>query len=223
MRATPRLIALSGALALGSTALVAMNTTASASGSRTAEAPAVARAAAGSDAAKIANAMSAAPRALARKAAVMDYPSSPDGELVLLRKGTNGWTCLPDDRNTPGNDPICFDEHTAGWVQAWLSHRTPKLSAPGIAYMLRGASDASNTDPYAVKPATGNDWMTSGPHVMFFPNKTIAKGSYTTDPHNGGPWVMWAGTPYAHFMVPTTSGRHGGQHMAMGGSGGAGG
>jgi len=21
----------------------------------------------------------------------------------------------------------------------------------------------------------------------------------------GGPWVMWKGTPYAHIMVPTTS------------------
>jgi hypothetical protein len=24
-----------------------------------------------------------------------------------------------------------------------------------------------------------------------------------TDPHNGGPWVMWKGTKYAHIMVPT--------------------
>lgn len=24
-----------------------------------------------------------------------------------------------------------------------------------------------------------------------------------TDPNNGGPWVMWKGTKYAHIMVPT--------------------
>ena len=23
-----------------------------------------------------------------------------------------------------------------------------------------------------------------------------------TDPNNGGPWVMWKGTKYAHIMVP---------------------
>lgn len=23
-----------------------------------------------------------------------------------------------------------------------------------------------------------------------------------TDPHSGGAWVMWKGTPYAHIMVP---------------------
>ena len=26
--------------------------------------------------------------------------------------------------------------------------------------------------------------------------------SLPTDPHNGGPWVMWKGTKYAHIMVP---------------------
>lgn len=24
-----------------------------------------------------------------------------------------------------------------------------------------------------------------------------------TDPENGGPWVMWKDTPYAHIMIPT--------------------
>jgi hypothetical protein len=24
-----------------------------------------------------------------------------------------------------------------------------------------------------------------------------------TDPQNGGPWVMWKGTKYAHIMMPT--------------------
>jgi hypothetical protein len=26
-----------------------------------------------------------------------------------------------------------------------------------------------------------------------------------TDPKNGGPWVMWKGTPYAHVMIPAVS------------------
>jgi hypothetical protein len=26
-----------------------------------------------------------------------------------------------------------------------------------------------------------------------------------TDSKNGGPWVMWAGTPYAHLMIPIDS------------------
>jgi hypothetical protein len=27
----------------------------------------------------------------------------------------------------------------------------------------------------------------------------------STDPQNGGPYVMYAGTPYAHIMAPVTS------------------
>jgi hypothetical protein len=30
-------------------------------------------------------------------------------------------------------------------------------------------------------------------------------GSTSTDPSNGGPYVMYAGTPYAHIMAPTTN------------------
>jgi hypothetical protein len=26
----------------------------------------------------------------------------------------------------------------------------------------------------------------------------------TDDPSQGGPWVMWRDTPYAHIMVPVT-------------------
>jgi hypothetical protein len=28
-----------------------------------------------------------------------------------------------------------------------------------------------------------------------------------TDPANGGPYVMYAGTPYAHVMAPMNAGR----------------
>jgi hypothetical protein len=28
---------------------------------------------------------------------------------------------------------------------------------------------------------------------------------FPTDPNNGGPYVMWKGTPYAHLMVPIGS------------------
>ena len=29
----------------------------------------------------------------------------------------------------------------------------------------------------------------------------------STDPRSGGPWVMWADTPYAHVMVPMPENR----------------
>jgi hypothetical protein len=35
----------------------------------------------------------------------------------------------------------------------------------------------------------------------------------STDPHNGGPYVMYKGTPYAHIMAPITAPMMGAQSM----------
>ncbi len=151
---------------------------------------------------KIRNAMSAAPRSIAKDAAVLDYPAKEGGEMSVLRKGTNEWTCLPDDPSTPANDPMCLDKNAMAWAQAWMTKQEPKLTAPGIGYMLQGGGSASNTDPYATKPAAGEKWMKESPHVMVFPTARLDPKVYGTDPKSGGPWVMWAGTPYEHVMVP---------------------
>jgi len=37
--------------------------------------------------------------------------------------------------------------------------------------------------------------------MMIVPDKSLLEGM-TTDHLNGGPWVMWANTPYAHIMIP---------------------
>jgi hypothetical protein len=37
---------------------------------------------------------------------------------------------------------------------------------------------------------------------MIFPAGKLDPNVYKTDPHQGGPWIMWAGTPYEHLMVP---------------------
>ena len=39
--------------------------------------------------------------------------------------------------------------------------------------------------------------------VMVLTPDTNQLAALPTDPHNGGPWVMWKGTKYAHIMVPT--------------------
>ncbi len=40
------------------------------------------------------------------------------------------------------------------------------------------------------------------PHIVLIsPDKEIFEG-LPTESDNGGPWVMWSGTPYAHIMIP---------------------
>ena len=89
------------------------------------------------------------------------------------------------------------------WVQAWIQHKPPPANAVGLMYMLEGGTDASNTDPYATKPTTDNDWVKTGPHIMVVGSKEILAGHPAgAKPDTKVPYVMWAGTPYAHLMVP---------------------
>lgn len=149
---------------------------------------------------KIQSAMSAAPSDIAEAATIADWPGE-DGKLPELRKGGNGWTCLPDYPASPGNDPICADVPAMEWFQSYMQKKTPDIKQAGIAYMLQGGSDPSNTDPFAEAPAPGEDWMSAPPHIMVFPTEKLDAKVYGTA-MNGGPWIMWAGTPYEHLMIP---------------------
>ena len=149
----------------------------------------------------VASAESAAPGSIARNAAVVTVDAK--GAMTELRKGSNGWTCMPDAPDTPGPDPMCFDKNAAQWVQAWVGHKPPPANVVGLMYMLEGGTDASNTDPYAKQPTADNDWVKTGPHVMVVGSKDILAGHPSGGkPDTSVPYVMWAGTPYAHLMVP---------------------
>ena len=154
---------------------------------------------------KIQNAMSAGPAAIANAAGVMDYPATPDGQMTQLRAGTNGWTCMPDDPSTPSNDPVCADSVSFTWYGFWMQHKPPRTRTVALAYMLQGATDASNTDPFKTKPDSGQPWVTTGPHVMIFVPDVKALQGISTDWRSGRPYVMWAGTPYAHLMLPVAA------------------
>ncbi|GAA3895264.1 hypothetical protein GCM10022276_12930 [Sphingomonas limnosediminicola] len=158
----------------------------------------------GGDAALIASAQSAAPASVSAKATIMTADAK--GAMQVVRKGTNGWTCMPDSPATPGPDPMCFDANAGKWAEAWIGHKTPPAGAVGVMYMLEGGTDASNVDPYATKPTAENAWVKTGPHVMIVGSKEVLSG-YPSGamPDTAAPYVMWAGTPYAHLMVPVGS------------------
>ena len=152
------------------------------------------------DAKLIASAMSAAPAAIAKQASVVTMGA--DGAMKTLRKGTNGFTCMPDNPGTPGPDPMCMDANAMDWVMAWAGHKPP-ANKVGLLYMLAGGTDFSNTDPYAKAPTGKNHWIKTGPHVMIVGDPDMLKAYPTSpDPDTSQAYVMWAGTPYAHLMAP---------------------
>jgi hypothetical protein len=158
---------------------------------------------------KIQNAMSAGPAAIASGATIMDW-AAPGGQMTELRHGTNGWTCMPDVPDSPGNDPMCVDGQFLKWAGAWMSHAKVGITSFGVAYMLQGGTDASNTDPFKMKPDSGQGWVDTGPHVMVVVPNLGALAGLSTDYKAGGPYVMWQGTPYAHVMVPVAPAKHDG-------------
>ncbi|MDF0672858.1 MAG: hypothetical protein P0120_00750 [Nitrospira sp.] len=142
----------------------------------------------------------AAPSSLSKHATIM----SRDGQVV--RQGSNGWTCMPDNPGTTGTDSICMNEPWLTFMDAMKNKKDPVITQVGIAYMLQGDRPVSNTDPYATEPKPGDDWVEGvGAHLMILvPDAEMLK-NVPTDSTNGGPWVMWAGTPYAHLMIPIDS------------------
>lgn len=143
--------------------------------------------------------MSAAPADISANATIVEPPATPGGEMKQLRAGTNGWTCMASPQ------VMCVDRTWQGWADAWMNKKDPEVKSVGVAYMLRGDQGASNIDPYATGPTPDNQWVVSPPHVMILVPDASQLDAFSTDPHAGGPWVMWKGTKYAHIMVPVST------------------
>ena len=152
----------------------------------------------------IADAMSAAPASIAQDATIVAYPDGP--ELNVLREGTNDWLCMASSPRAVAEglqDSACFDEVWQGYVDAFMAGETPEIDRVGFSYMLAGDAGAGNVDPFAEGPEDDPTWHVGGPHIMIL----MPDHDYTgvpTDHEYGGPYVMWADTPYAHIMIPVT-------------------
>lgn len=183
------------ALALGACAAAQAQTT---------NAPTTGRPAAASAADRklIDSAMRAAPRKVAEGATIIAMEA--DGRARTLREGTNGFTCMADNPATPGPDPMCMDKAAMEWVNAWMARKPPEAGKVGFMYMLEGGTDASNTDPHAQKPTAGNNWVSTGPHVMIVGASPAFYDQYPKNatPDTHAPYIMWPGTPWQHLMIP---------------------
>jgi len=147
----------------------------------------------------IAHIMRAGPRSISKGATIMEVRN---GKMVELRKGTNGWVCMAMS-GLPDAVTMCIDKEWQSFYDAYLNNKDPTVKGIGTAYMLLGDRGVSNTDPFARGPTATNNWVVSGPHIMILTPDPQQLDELPTDPWNGGPWVMWKGTKYAHIMVPT--------------------
>jgi hypothetical protein len=155
-----------------------------------------------SDGQLIKSAMRAAPAKVSAGATIVAIGK--DGKMRTLREGKNGFTCMPDNPATPGPDPMCMDKAALEWAGVYMAHKAPASGKVGFVYMLAGGTDASNTDPYATSPGADKHWVKTGAHVMLVGAEPAFYDMYpqSADPDTSMPYVMWAGTPYQHLMIP---------------------
>jgi hypothetical protein len=145
---------------------------------------------------KIARALSAAPPDVAKAATVAEMDGQ--GKMTVLRAGTNGFTCMPGDPTGVGQPAMCADEASMQWFRDFAERKPkPTNTIPGITYMLAGATQRSDSDPYD----TSSKPIAIGPHWMImWPFDAKTTGLPTTHKPTGA-YIMWNGSPYAHVHI----------------------
>ena len=156
---------------------------------------------------QMARAIAAGPRHVADAARIVGADAQ--GNRVVLREGSNGFTCQPG--NPPslpfpasgggkggGRPASCSNEAARQWIADMAAHKAkPTNAEPGIIYMLADATQRSSSDPSDKTSPP----VTIGPHWMImwpFDPKTTGLSATRKDT---GAYIMGAGTPYAHLHI----------------------
>ena len=148
-----------------------------------------------SDAGYTAKSLAAAPKAIAKDAGVARFEK--DGTMKALRESKNGFTCM-----VIMGAAMCADANSVAFFDAMMKKENPPDKL-GLTYMLGGDNGASNTDPTAEKKTADNHWVVTGSHVMIVGPGAKSLGlPETADVDPTKPYMMWAGTPYEHAMIP---------------------
>ncbi len=145
-------------------------------------------------------ALSAAPWSIAKDATVM-VPGA-DGKLTEVKKGTNGFTCIPDIDGMPKPDPMCGDAASMQWANNLMGGAPkPTNTAPGIAYMAKGGWHFEKDGKILMKNEDGAKAVQEPAHWMVFWPVDSKTSGMPSMPTPFGAYVMFDGTPYAHLMI----------------------
>jgi hypothetical protein len=148
---------------------------------------------------KIRQALAAGPASITANATVAEI--DPEGGMKVLRKGTNAFTCMPGDLGGVGKPAMCADKVAMQWNSDFEQHKArPSTTVPGIEYMLAGATQRSDSDPFDQTSPP----IPIGPHWMIlWPFDPETSGLPTTH-RPAGAYIMWARTPWAHVHIMGT-------------------
>lgn len=163
---------------------------------------------------QIKTAVLAAPQEQRENATVMGYSSN--GELVVLRKGTNGMICLADDPNQKGLNVSCYHKDLEPFMARGRELKKEGKSFKEIFDMreeeVKSGKLKMPAQPTTLYVYTANDenFNTSTGeikdgylrYVVYIPYATAESTGLPLKPDFAGqPWIMDPGTHRAHIMI----------------------
>lgn len=161
-------------------------------------------------------AVSPAPEAMRENAEVKGYNSQ--GELVILREGSNELICLADNPDDDRFHAACYHKDLESFMKRGRDLRKEGKSRDEVREIRRREIEAGDIPmpqkPMALYSVTGSagsfDYSTGSLkqaqplYVVYIPYATEATTGISTSPASeGAPWLMDPDTPWAHIMVST--------------------
>lgn len=164
--------------------------------------------------AQLAMAVQAAPEDKREGATVYGYDAN--GELVLLKEGTNELICLADNPNSKGLNIACYHRDLEPFMARGRALKTEGKSSaeifnireeeakngklkmpenPATLHVLSGPDGKYNAEAMRVENANYR-------YVVYIPFATSESTGLPIRPMvPGGPWIMDPGTHRAHIMI----------------------
>lgn len=129
-----------------------------------------------------------------------------EGKRVVLREGSNGITCQPDDPDTPGFAVWCYPQSHAAYTQRWYELAAEGRERAEVDEMITAEIEANKLE----WPAVAVNYNLRGPNldtavpltVVYVPFSTGESIGVTEERQFNRPWLMLAGTAFAHIMIP---------------------
>ena len=151
---------------------------------------------------QIAEAVLAAPESLRDAATVITRDAH--GHPSVIRQGTNSLVCEPDGP-LPGFMVQCFHESLQGYSDLISSRVAAGTDVFDGALALSEAEQAQLAEarPGAIRYGLSSptrDQAVRHRTIMMPYATTASTGLPTDELIDGSPWLMWPGTPLAHYM-----------------------
>jgi hypothetical protein len=136
------------------------------------------------------------------------------GKLVVLRQGSNDFTCIADDGVSKQYHVACYHKSLEPFMARGRELHALNKSREAID-SVRGADIKAGKYSMPSRPAalyqyyasrdsvdaSGSVKGASYLYVVYTPYATAKTTGITENPIDGGPWIMYPGKPWAHLMV----------------------